>query len=538
MGSAADDAFRTYSQTDEFTYFRSLSGADVVYGDNGNDYIETCNGGNLIDGGNGINVITSLNDNDTIFGGNGEYDRIFSGTGNDIIFAKNGDDEIHPDADYKGEHDNDIIRGGLGNDTIISYYGDDTYIFYRGDGQDTIYESEGIDKLYFGNNITWSDLQFTRNNNDMVITLLDNNVATTDTITIAGWFEDFQGDNTLRYNNQRIEIFEFKDGSIHYANEILVNDDKFSIIYNMFENNNVTTAENYFSTVNLTSGDNTVTMGENSVNVINFDNWGINAVINNSSANDKIVFGQGITLSNTIFDKYEDRLEVTFTNYDGRIVINDYTSIQFEYSDETLITDLTPYLHSTYTYDDLTMNANLVNVEILGDDDVEITTNSNNNYIKGNSGDNTYTFAGGQDTIEELGGNDKIVFGQGISANDVYMIKDFTNDCLYIKFNNNNNDQITILNYFSNQNNKIETLEFYDETTITNLDNNIRAYIVTNNVTLPSGVSEAYLVGEGYINATGNTLNNTIIGNIGDNSITGGQGNDSLNDWCKSSVFA
>ena len=88
--------------------------------------------------------------------------------------------------------------------------GDDTFVFNLGDGQDTIIEHQGVDTLYFGPNITWEDLTFTQSENDMVISIND----TTDSITVKDWFAADE-DGVYRYENHKIEIFEFADGSKH-----------------------------------------------------------------------------------------------------------------------------------------------------------------------------------------------------------------------------------------------------------------------------------------------------------------------------------
>ncbi|WP_299328397.1 calcium-binding protein [Parasphingopyxis sp.] len=78
--------------------------------------------------------------------------------GNDTIMALGGDDQL---------------TGGLGNDQLEGGVGADTYIFNTGDGQDVIEETADVDfdTLHFGAGILKSDLDITRNGDDVDIAL-------------------------------------------------------------------------------------------------------------------------------------------------------------------------------------------------------------------------------------------------------------------------------------------------------------------------------------------------------------------------------
>ena len=98
-----------------------LSGnRNIIYGDDGRDYIETGDGNDLIYGGNGGDVI-------------------FSGDGNDSIYAGEGDDFVN------AGHGNDTVYGGNGNDTMFGLAGDDK--LYGGAGTDTIASGDGNDTI-------------------------------------------------------------------------------------------------------------------------------------------------------------------------------------------------------------------------------------------------------------------------------------------------------------------------------------------------------------------------------------------------------
>ena len=112
---------------------------------------------------------------------------------------------------YKNEtaEGDDIIRGSQGNDNIVSVFGNDTYIFNKGDGNDIVSDFKGNDTIYFGDGITWADLSFIKEKDDMLITIDD----TKDSILIKDWFKN---------EDNIIENFEFKTGMAHRANEIKI----------------------------------------------------------------------------------------------------------------------------------------------------------------------------------------------------------------------------------------------------------------------------------------------------------------------------
>ena len=555
--TAGDDAyFMDYTYGN---YMRSLSGSDTIYGGNQNDIIETCSGGNLIDGADGDDYLRGQDDKDIIFGGNGN-DTIKGEAGDDILFGGDGDDTIYGDDTYKfNVTNNDIIRGGKGNDVIFSKYGNDTFIFDRGDGQDTIIESEGVDTLFFGNDISWEDLQFTRNGDNMVITLLKDGEATQDKITISDWFKNYKGDNTYRFENQKIEYFEFKDGSVHQMNEIpLEQDSEMAFIYNMDENREVETAENFNSIVNLANAYNKVIIGANSSNIINFDNSDIHAIIVNPTSNDTVVFGENFSLENTIFKLKENTLEISFKNTSGSLIIEYFGSpnINFQYSNGTTISDFTPYLSETFTYEDITLPDNINDVTLAGSTNISVVGNDNDNTITGNSGDNTYETKGGLDKIYDLeGGNDtyiynlgdgktiiydhngsdKIVLGEGISPSDLYLTRDNNNsNSLCIEFDGHPND-IIIIDKFFEEGYQIESIQFADGTIITDLSNRLKQIIDNKDISISGNntLISALLEGENHCSIVGNDSNNYFRGNYGDNSYTGGLGNDTIRDEFK-----
>ena len=552
-GTSGDDLFMT--EEDEDGHFHSLWGNDVLYGNNDFDSFYSCAGNDIVDGGDGDDEIFAGEGNDIVFGGAGN-DQLYGAWGDDTIFGGDGDDTIYPDQvdnvnGYGAGEGNDIIRGDKGNDTIYSDLGDDTFIFNLGDGQDTVYEKQGVDTFYFGNGIAWSDLTFEQSGDDMIIKI--NN--TTDQITVKDWFLT-TGEN-YKYNNNKIEIFEFADGSKHYKDEITVGDNTESIIYNMDETEfgYLETASDYKTTVNLKSGWNNVIAGENSDDTYVFTEQGTDAIIENYSGNNTIKFGEGITLENINFERTEDGLDIWFNDFDGHIsIIGDVgTFTKFEFADGTIITDVKNYLKKDVCENDYVMGTNTDEVQLIGYDDAHVTGNDRDNIIFGNSGnttfegkggndyyestlggDDTYIFnlGDGYDTIHDIGGLDTIKFGEGITLENIVMLRNFSSNNLEIWFDiEDSNSGITIENYFGNDENKIERFEFADGTVITDITDLVKLFgSEDDDITLPENIEEAHLRGQEDISAVGNDLDNWMGGNSGDNTFTGGKGNDDFWD--------
>ncbi|WPE82331.1 putative Ig domain-containing protein [Acinetobacter baumannii] len=137
----------------------------------------------------------------------------------------------------------------------------------------------------------------------------------------------------------------------------------------------------------------------------------------------------------------------------------------------------------------LTLSNNLEHLTLTGTTAINGTGNALNNILIGNSAVNTLTGAAGDDYLDGGVGADKLLGGIG---NDSYVI-------------DNTGDVIT-----ENVNEGIDTV------------------LSSITYTLGSNLEHLTLTGSAAINATGNTLNNTLTGNSGINILNGGAGNDIL----------
>lgn len=132
---------------------------------------------------------------------------------------------------------------------------------------------------------------------------------------------------------------------------------------------------------------------------------------------------------------------------------------------------------------------NLIRSIVLGNGINTAIGNAQDNSILGNPSDNTLEGGGGADTLDGAGGTDVLKGGIG---NDTYLVNDDLDSIVEI------DGEGTDLAYSSI------------------------------NYTLPDQVENLTLAGGAALNATGNTLSNTLTGNAAANKLNGGQGIDTL----------
>ncbi|MBQ9609709.1 MAG: calcium-binding protein [Lachnospiraceae bacterium] len=172
-------------------------------------------------GSDAINGIYSIDE--TIYAGTGD-DFISGNDGNDILYGEEGDDKL-----FGGDGD-DILIGGTGNDRLEGVSGDDTYIFNLGDGKDVIWEYDynavdtRSDKIVFGNGITSSDVNLSKDGNNLIIDYSEN-----DTITIMEAYEYSNGRSQVEY----VEFADGTTGSIDYENLSVCYDETDELVNNM-----------------------------------------------------------------------------------------------------------------------------------------------------------------------------------------------------------------------------------------------------------------------------------------------------------------
>jgi trimeric autotransporter adhesin len=188
----------------------------------------TLTGSGAINGtGNALdNVLTGNSGNNTLNGGTGA-DIMQGGAGLDAIIDIDGNNLFDGGANgdtLTGGGGNDFFAGGTGNDTINTGAGADLIAINRGDGQDIVTASMGKDNtLSLGLGITYADLLFKKNANDLILT-----TGVSDQITFKDWYlnannhsianlqmviegtSDYDPTSSSAINNKKVEQFDFE----------------------------------------------------------------------------------------------------------------------------------------------------------------------------------------------------------------------------------------------------------------------------------------------------------------------------------------
>ncbi len=125
-------------------------GNDVLRGGRANDVLVGGSGNDRLFGNEGNDRLIGGDGNDSLYGGDGR-DQLLGGAGNDWLLGEAGDDRI------QGESGNDTLDGGKGNDQLIGGAGDDALngkagndLLIGGFGKDTIRGESGNDLLIGG----------------------------------------------------------------------------------------------------------------------------------------------------------------------------------------------------------------------------------------------------------------------------------------------------------------------------------------------------------------------------------------------------
>ncbi|WP_199102594.1 calcium-binding protein [Aquitalea sp. ASV11] len=120
------------------------AGNDILLGVFGQDYLDGGSGDDDMDGGAGNDVMDGGSGADNMFGGVGD-DRMWGGDGDDFMQGFTAADDSKQTL-ATGETDNDVMYGGAGNDVVIGGLGHDQ--LWGGTGNDELQGDEGDDWLY------------------------------------------------------------------------------------------------------------------------------------------------------------------------------------------------------------------------------------------------------------------------------------------------------------------------------------------------------------------------------------------------------
>ncbi len=384
-----------------------------------------------------------------------------------MLYGGLGNDTIYGDV-YYGVNGNDVLDGGPGNDTLEGNTGADVYLFGRGYGQETVndYDTSGsVDTLRFSSDVMPADVEMTRSGNNMVFKIK----GTTDQVTVQNW---------MTASTYQVEKIEFGDGTFLTAQQVTD------------------------STVDIygTSGAE-VLYGSQAMDRL----WGYggNDTLYGGAGDDLLDGGDG-----------DDNLQ----GQDG----ND--TIYGQAGNDTLF---------GYGGNDV-LYGGLGNDTIYGD--VYYGVNGNdvldggpgNDTLEGNTGADVYLFGRGygQETVNDYdtsGSVDTLRFASDVMRSDVKVMKEGYNLVFSI---DGTTDRISIQNWYSGANYRIEKIEFNDGTVFNLSDLQLGTTAAdTLNGTSADSVMMGY---EGNDTLNGGVGNDLINGGPSADTMIGGAGNDTF----------
>lgn len=520
--------------------------ANIISGNNGNDTLSGAGGIDTIYGGAGADKIygdiatpTLTDGGNTLYGGEGN-DTLYGGLGNDTIFGDDGgsygttcDDTI---VAMSGNDGSDVIDGGQGTDTVdytavtnnisvtlagatvatVNVLGgnNDTVVnvenFIGGSGNDTITGSSGNNYLNGG---VGNDTLIGGGGNDILTDTVGTNTfsggAGDDTITGTGatssWI-DYSLDGILEGATTNLSVSMLQSISAGRGNDIIVGV------------NNITG-----------SAYNDVFYGNSSVNTIN--GGAGDDTIEGYGGSDILDGGTNTAAGDTVSYALENKISVTL-NDSGTSTVGVWNG-----------TNYTTEIDTISNFENIS-GSNSVTASLNGD---VITGNSSNNTIWGNAGDDLLFGGAGNDSIDGGSDNDTIAGGSGADV----ITGGLGNDVLRgggTAYNNGSADGFADTLYGNSGDDVLygmldsDTLYGGDNATTFSGSDTINyselgagsAVYVDINAT--AGLSFAQLTTNatikdtifGFNNVTGSNGDDTIVGNVNNNSLSAGSGNDVL----------
>ncbi|MEZ0231476.1 MAG: calcium-binding protein [Methylophilaceae bacterium] len=500
---AAGNKIYSYDVTNVHTESNSGTGNDVIYAGAGNDTASGESGNDVLFGEAGKDELWGDDGNDILLGGDDDDlligDGVYaSSPGNDYLDGGKGNDEV-----YGGAGD-DVLIGGKDNDILSGGAGDDTYIFNKGDGIDTVYDKKSERNIIrFGEGVNSSDIKL-----HLGSLLLD--MGDGDEIHIGNF------DSQDVFNSSSITTFEFADGITLSIDELLSRG---------FDIDGTSQADNILGTntldrINGLAGNDSLfgSFGTDSISGGDGDD-----IIDGGGDEDTLLGGSG---NDSVFGALG-----TDSIYGGDG--DDYLAGDNGNGEDSIGDD--DYLEGGIGNDILYGQGG--NDSLFG--------GVGSDQLVGAGGDDTYYLnnGDGQDLILDSAGVNTIVFGAGITINNVVVQYDLSTDGLIIKYGTGSNpSSVTLYSKltdgyitggFSDQ--IIQRYKFADGSEYThaqllNLTANVLGYGgTTENDNIVGGRSGDYLGGgAGNDTIMGQSGNDSLYGDIGDDSLLGGLGSDTL----------
>ncbi|WP_312080367.1 calcium-binding protein [Acinetobacter schindleri] len=307
------------------------------------------------------------------------------------------------------------IYDTLGNDSLVG--GNEDNIFFYTGGKDVLQEIGGIDVLRFSNGITFNQVGsgLMKSGNDLILKV---NGSSANQITLKNYF--------LAGNNL-VETIDFETGG-------------------------QLTAEQIFGAFGLTiptTGGGDSTQPPNPVGDTIYSYTTGELTINEQSGTDKVIFKNGITFNqvgNYLSKSGNDlALKVNGSNINKVIVKNFFLAgnslvENFEFETGGVLT-----AQQIFDAFGLTLPA---------------TGGSGNPGSSEVVGDTVYNYTTGGLTINEISGNDKVIFKNGITFSQIGNYLTMSGNDLILKLNGSNTNKVTVKDFFLGGDNIVETFAF------------------------------------------------------------------------------
>ena len=401
-----------------------------------------------------------------------------------------GDDAIY------GFSLEDRLDGGAGDDFLSGGNENDTYVFGRGYGHDVVQDrldnilSGSQDVIEFKADVVPGDVAFSRDGNDLVITITDSG----DTLRVAGQYVVTETGTLGTWAFDQIETFRFADGTVlqwpaiqlaileasQTPGDDLILGTHFADVFHGGAGDDRIEGGNGGDTYHFGLGDGADVFQDRTTNLL-------------AEGSDAVVFGAGIAAADIRITRYgtdHNSVALAIEGTTDSVSIENqfnYTTIGFkEYEVESFA-----FADGTiWTANDLRLHY-IAQIQTTGDDVIEgfwtndvIEGGLGDDLLKGGDGSDTYRFelGFGADEIQESVNNvsyadsDTVVFGTGLLSTDAVFTRN--GDDLTISFAGQTDsllirDQFLTMAYFSGWSD-IESFSFGDGVTLTDADIRVR----------------------------------------------------------------
>lgn len=348
--------------------------------------------------------------------GRGGNDRLTGKTSNDILDGNNGHDTLY------GNEGDDMLYGGTGQDEMHGGSGVDQYYFGRGDGHDVIIEDYLNDTLIYIGDLSLEELVFRRSGADLVVSF---ETSDNDSITLREYFKDGEPQSSLVLKKSNGSTLRLDVTALIQAT--LVATEAADALYGSADGD----------AISALAGDDLV-LGRGGHDTIQGDAGKDN--IKGGDGNDQLMGGadndvlHGDVGQDTLSgDDGADRLyggsgDDRLSGDQGEDVLEGGEGIDTMaggLGNDTYVVDNTldviveaasAGLDTVISEHTITLSANVENVALAGQQNLDATGNASDNGMQGNDGANRLQGLDGHDDIDGHAGRDTLDGGQG---NDV-----------------------------------------------------------------------------------------------------------------------